>query len=122
VRDYGEGNRILSDEVAYYNDARVHLETGEVPMRRWAEGLLADLGRLRPLPADVDLTDIFSLHLERTVGQDGTFPFLGQRWPLARALHRHRVQLRWRPEERFWVLHGGHKVGDFLLRGDALQP
>lgn len=66
--------------------------------------------------------EIFRLHLERTVGKDGTFPFLGQRWLLNRALHRRRVQLRWIPEERFWVWQGGHTVGDFLLSGDALQP
>ena len=41
--------------------------------------MTVDRGRLRLLPADVDLTDLFSLHLERTVGNDGTFPFLGQR-------------------------------------------
>ena len=58
----------------------------------------------RALQGEVDL---FSLHLERTVGKDGTFPFLGQRWPLDRMLHRHRVQLRWIPEERLWVLQGG---------------
>jgi hypothetical protein len=122
VREVTEGNRILADIVAYYNEERMHLETGEIPARRWQEAMAADLGQLRPLSADVDLTDIFSLHLERTVGKDGTFPFLGQRWSLGRALHQHRVQLRWLPEQRFWVLHGDRKVGDFLLSADQLQP
>jgi hypothetical protein len=58
--------------------------------------------------------EIFRLHLERTVGKDGTFPFLGQRWLLNRALHRRRVQRRWIPEERCWVWQGGHTVGDLL--------
>ena len=95
---------------------------GEIPTRRWEEATAAEQGRLRPLPEDADLRDFFSLHLEWTVGKDGTFPFLGQQWALNRALHRHRVQLRGMPEERLWVLQGGHKVGDFLLSGDALQP
>jgi transposase InsO family protein len=121
VREFGDANRILGDAVAYYNDARVHLETGEIPTRRWEEAIATAQDRLRPLPADVDVADLFSLHLERTVGKDGTFPFLGQRWPLDRMLHRHRVQLRWIPEERLWVLQGGRKVGDFVLDGNALQ-
>jgi transposase InsO family protein len=118
VQEFAEGNRIVAEAVAYYNAERVHLETGEIPTRRWEA---AEQGRMRPLPEDADLRDIFSLHLERTVGKDGTFPFLGQRWALNRALHRHRVQLRWIPEERLWVLQGGHNVGDFLLSGDALH-
>ena len=76
------------------DDARVHLETGEIPTRRWEEAIATARGRQGPLPADVNVADLFSLHLERTVGKDGTFPFLGQRWPLDRMLHHHRVQLR----------------------------
>jgi transposase InsO family protein len=100
VQEFAEGNRLVVEAVAYYNDERVHLETGEIPTRRWEEAVAAEQGRLRPLPDEADVREIFSLHLERTVGKDGTFPFLGQRWSLNRALHGHRVQLRWIPEER----------------------
>jgi hypothetical protein len=62
-----------------------------MPTRRWEAAMAAEQERLRPLPAELDLTDIFSLHLERTVRKDGTFPFLGQRWALNRVFHRHRV-------------------------------
>jgi hypothetical protein len=93
VREFTDGSRLLAEGIAYYNDERVHLETGEIPTRRWEAAMAAEHGRLRPPPADAD-----------------------------RTLHRHRVQLRWISEERFWVLQGSHKVGDFLLSGDALQP
>jgi hypothetical protein len=122
VQEFAAGNRTWAEAVAYYHAARVHLETGELPTRRWEEAIAAAQGRLRPLPGALDVMDISSLHLERTGGEDGTFPFVGQRWSLDRALHRHRVQLRWIPEERLWALQVSHQVGDFLLRGDALQP
>jgi hypothetical protein len=121
VRELAEGHRLLAEAVADYNDERVHVETGAMPRRRGEEAIAAEHGRLRPLPGELDWMEIFSLHLARPVGQEGTCPFVGQRWSLARALHRHRVQLRWIPEERLWVLQGGHKVGDFLRSGDALQ-
>ena len=41
---------------------------------------------------------------------------------LLSALHRLHVQLRWILEESLWVLQVGHKVGDSLLSGGALQP
>jgi hypothetical protein len=122
VQACAEGNRSLAEAVAYDNAERVHLETGESPTRRWEEAVAAAQGRLRPLPEGADWREIVRLHLERTVGTDGTFPCLGQRWALNRALHRHRVQRRWLPRERLWGLQGGHKVGDVLLSGDALRP
>jgi hypothetical protein len=61
--------------IAYYNDERVHLETGAIPTRRWEEAIAAEPGRLRPLPDEAEVREIFSLHLERTVGKDGTFPY-----------------------------------------------
>jgi hypothetical protein len=85
VQELAEGNRILAEAVAYDHEERVHLETGERPRRRWEEAIAAEQGRLRPLPGEADLREIFRLHLERTVGKDGTFPFLGQRWSLNRA-------------------------------------
>jgi hypothetical protein len=78
-QEFTTANQILSDKVAYYNDQRVHLETGEPPMQHWEQAVGAGQGRLRPIAEEYDLGDIFTLHLERTVGKDGTFPFLGQR-------------------------------------------
>jgi hypothetical protein len=97
VREVAEGNRLLAEAVAYYNDERVHLETGELPTRRREAAMVVEQGRLRPPPAEADRTDILRLHLERTVGKDGSFAFLGQRWAVDRTLHRHRVQRRWIP-------------------------
>jgi hypothetical protein len=121
VREFGDANRRLGDALAYDHDVRVHLQTGEIPTQCWDTAIAAYHGRLRPLPEETAVAGLLSLHLERTVGKDGTFPLQGQRWPLARALQRRRVQLRWVPEERLWVLQSGHKVGDFLWRADALQ-
>jgi hypothetical protein len=122
VQELAEGIRILTEVVAYDNEERVPLETGKIPIRRWEGGIAAEQGRLRFLPEEVDLREIFSLHLEPAVAKDGTLPFLGQRWSLDRALHGHGVQLRWIPEKRFRGLQAGQKRGTFCCVGDALQP
>lgn len=50
VQECAEGNRILAEAVAYSHEERVHLETGEIPTRRWEEAITAEHGRLRPCP------------------------------------------------------------------------
>jgi len=34
-----EAQKILNDLVGYYNEARVHNETGEIPDKRWQEAI-----------------------------------------------------------------------------------
>ena len=39
VRDCSEAQKILDDLVSYYNEQRIHEETGEIPAKRWQQAL-----------------------------------------------------------------------------------
>jgi len=80
VTAVGEATRILEDLVAFYNEERVHQETGEIPARRWDTALHQGKSYLRSLEPHHDLEVIFSLQEERTVKKDGTISFLGRLW------------------------------------------
>jgi hypothetical protein len=73
------GMAMISRGILFHHDASRH---GSLPALGGQPYVLLtqDDDSRRPLPDEVDLTDLYSLHLERTVGEDGTFPFLGGRW------------------------------------------
>jgi hypothetical protein len=73
VKDCREAQKILDDLVSYYNDQRVHEETGEIPLKRWEQAINHGKGKLRPLEPSVDL--------ERKARKDGSIMFMGKKWP-----------------------------------------
>jgi transposase InsO family protein len=81
VKDCREAQKILDDLVSYYNDQRVHEETGEIPLKRWEQAINHGKGKLRPLEPSVDLERVFSIHLERKARKDGSIMFMGKKWP-----------------------------------------
>ena len=80
LKDCREAQKILDDLVSYYNDQRVHEETGEIPLKRWEQAVNNGKGKLRPLEPSVDLERVFSIHLQRKARKDGTIMFMGKKW------------------------------------------
>lgn len=71
TKSLAEANRILVDEVAYYNEYHLHDETEETPNKRWARAVQEGRAYLRELPAHGKLDLIFGLHSLRRVDKCG---------------------------------------------------
>jgi hypothetical protein len=82
VKTVKEAMEILADLVWFYDNKRVHMETGEIPVNRWNRAIKEGRSQLRPIPEGINLDDIFSLHFQRTVYNDGTFKFQGKTYKL----------------------------------------
>ncbi len=79
VKDLSEAQKLLEELISYYNEKRIHDETGEIPAQRWQEAIRNGKGKLRALEPSMDLDQIFSIHLKRTVRKDGTVMFMGKK-------------------------------------------
>jgi hypothetical protein len=82
VKDGLEAQKILDDLVSYYNEQRIHEETGEIPLKRWEQAIHNGKGKLRPLEPPVDLERVFSIHLQRKARKDGSIMFMGNKWSI----------------------------------------
>lgn len=80
VKDCPDAQKILDDLIHYYNEQRVHGETGEIPLKRWQAAIENGKGKLKPLDTSVDLDMVFSIHLKRKTRKDGTIMFKGKKW------------------------------------------
>jgi hypothetical protein len=109
-----EAQKIVDEVCNYYNTERVHLETEEIPQKRWNEAIKAGKGRLRPLAPETNLDLVFSLHYPRTVKKDGTFSFLGNIYKL-KHLAGTKVTVALIPKQKILVLKDGQKVADFPI-------
>lgn len=114
VRDVVEAQKIVGEVSNFYNEQRVHLETEEVPQKRWDEALKAGKGKFRPLDPTMNLDLIFSLHYQRTVKKDGTFSFQGREYKL-RNLAGTRVTVGIIPGIKLLVIKDGQRAGEFPL-------
>lgn len=114
VRVCREAQKILDDLVSYYNEQRIHDETGEIPAKRWQEAIKDGKGKLRLLDASMDLDMIFSIHLKRTVRKDGTIMFIGKKWPTG-CTKETPVTVCLIPSVKFMVYKDGKKIGEFHL-------
>ncbi len=113
VKEISEAQKILDDLVSYYNEQRIHEETGEIPRKRWEAAIDRGKGKLRPLEPSLDLERIFSLHLQRKARKDGTIMFMGKKWPtgcpegtlLTICLIPNRKFMIYREEKKIWEYH-----------------
>lgn len=80
INDCSQAQKILEELISYYNDQRVHQETGEIPSQRWQQAITDGKGKLRPLDPSIDLDRVFSVHLKRKTRKDGTIMFMGSKW------------------------------------------
>lgn len=113
VKSLQEAQKIVDEVCEYYNKERVHFETGEIPVRRWEEGVRAGKSRLRPL-LKIDLDVVFSLHYPRKVKKDGTFSFQGRQYRL-KQLAGDSITIAFMPGQKIMVLKNGQRVAEFLI-------
>ncbi len=91
------GNKILDDEVAYYNSRHIHAEIKETPDQRWNRAMKEGRCYLRPLPEKAPMDVIFGIHYERTLSKAGTFQFGGRPWTIPHAPRYGKVTVVLRP-------------------------
>jgi hypothetical protein len=109
-----DAQAILDDLVGYYNDCREHLETGEIPSRRWERAILEGRGKLRPFDGTLDLDEIFSLHETRHVRKDGTITLKGKEYKVGR-FPGEEVTVCLIPNVKIMVYKGKDKLGEYHL-------
>lgn len=114
VRDCVEAQKILDDLVSYYNEQRIHDETGEIPAKRWQEAINNGKGKLRPLEPSIDLERVFSVHLQRKARKDGTIMFMGRKW-FIQYPEGTPVTVCLLPSQKFMIYKDGKKLWEFHL-------
>jgi transposase InsO family protein len=113
VKDYSEAQKILDELIHYYNEQRIHEETGQIPTRRWQEAIDNGKGKLKPLDPSIDLDRIFSIHLQRKVRKDGTIMFMGKKWltgcpegtPITLCLIPNMKFMIYKEDKKLWEFH-----------------
>ncbi|MCB4757053.1 MAG: hypothetical protein LHV69_08535 [Elusimicrobia bacterium] len=123
------GNKILDDEVAYYNERHIHAEIKETPQQRWDRALKEGRCYLRPLPDKAPLDVIFGLHYERVLSKCGTFQFCGRTWTVSKAPRYGKVTVVLRPptslrkpHTELIVLYKGGSQTFTIPRSQTLKP
>jgi hypothetical protein len=79
------GNKILDDEIAYYNERHIHDEIQETPQQRWDRALKEGRCYLRPIPEKAPMDIVFGIHYERTLNKCREFQFGGRLWKISNA-------------------------------------
>jgi hypothetical protein len=122
VKNLTQANKILDEQVAYFNEHHVHEETGERPNHRWKKAEEEGRSSLRPIPPKIPLDIVFALHYKRHFKKDGTVWFAGQRWAVPKAPRWAEATLVLRPptSERqphteLFVLHNGSTLRHIVL-------
>jgi hypothetical protein len=82
IKNLTAANKLLDEQVAYFNDCHVHAETKETPNQRWKRALQEGRCHLRDLPPKLQLDLIFGLHYDRKLKKDGSFVFVGNRFEI----------------------------------------
>ncbi len=114
ITDCSQAQKILDELVAFYNEQRVHEETGQIPVQRWQNALENGKAKLKPLDPSVDLDYVFSIHLKRVVRKDGTLMFMGKKWPTDRPQNTP-ITLCFIPNLKFMLYKEGQKLWEFHL-------
>lgn len=114
VRDIQEAQKIVDEVSNLYNEQRVHLETEQVPQKRWDEAIKGGKGKLRPLDPRINLDLVFLLHYERSVKKSRMFSFRGKEYNL-RHLPGMRVTMGFIPGQKLLVIKDGQRMAEFPL-------
>jgi len=114
VKTIIEAQLELNELVQYYNDCRVHEETGEIPSKRWEKAEREGKAKLKKLDPKINLDRIFSLHYERRIKKDGTLLFRGKEYKVGR-YPGDRVTVCFIPDKKLMVYKGENKICEFHL-------
>lgn len=122
------GNKMLDDEIAYYNERHIHDEIQETPQQRWDRALKEGRCYLRPLPEKAPMDVIFGIHYERTLNKCREFKFGGRVWKIPNAPGYGKVTVVLRPPTsnckpltELIVLYKGGSQTFTLGRSEALK-
>lgn len=117
-----QANKILQEEIAYYNHYHIHAETQETPEKRWQKALEEKRSILKPIPKQLNLDLIFALHYPRAVKGDGTISFAGKFWKVHNGPRHQKVTVVLKPPTsarkpytEIFVLHKGSTLAHFVL-------
>lgn len=117
-----EANRLLREQVDFFNEYHVHDETKERPNHRWNRALEEGRSYLKSIPEKTPLDLHFGLHYTRHVKKDGRISFGGHWWDIPNAprfgfvtvVMRPPTSAR-RPHTELFVLHKGSTLAHFIL-------
>lgn len=122
ITNLTQANKILQEEIAFYNERYIHAETQEIPEKRWQRALQEGRSFLQAIPARLSLDIVFALHYPRVVKSDGTISFAGRLWPIPKAPRYCTVTVVLRPpasprrpHTEISVLHKGSTLAHFVL-------
>lgn len=108
-------NDYLQKWILWYNTKRPHFTTGLTPLQRMSNSVC------RPLPAELNLDDVFCFKQGRTVKLDNTFAFGNKTYQITNftlksTWARIKVQLHILPDKCIRVFYQGQFIQKFLLR------
>jgi hypothetical protein len=116
-----QANKLLQEEIVFYNEEHIHAETEEIPEKRWRKAIEEGRSVLRPIPEKTPKDIIFALHYPRSVKGDGTVSFGGQFWKVPGAPRYGKVTVVLRPPishtpfTQIFVLYQGSTLAHFVL-------
>ena len=116
VKTVKEAMKILTDLVYFYDNKRTHMETGEIPVERWNRAIKEGRSKLRPIPENIDLDDIFSLHFQRTVYHDGTIKFQGKTYKLNQ-FPGNKITAAFVPGKKLMAFKDNQKIWQYYFSG-----
>jgi hypothetical protein len=103
VRGYHHANRLLLEQIDFYNHHRVCRTTGLTPNQAWEKAQQERRSRIQPCPPEALLDLHLALHVRRRLNADQTIDFLGKNYPVA-ASTKKSVTIVHHPNSCFWVL------------------
>lgn len=128
ITSLAQANKILQEEISYYNEYHIHAETHEIPNKRWQKAIQERRSFLKPIPSGISLDITFSLHYLRAVKGDGTVSFAGKFWKVPNAPRYGKVTVvlkpptsARRPHTEIFVLHQGSTLTHFVLPKTKIQ-
>jgi len=83
VRSYEHANRLLVEQIEFYNQHHVCRTTGMIPNRAWERAQQERRNHIQPCPVSALLDLHLALHLRRRLNADQTVDFLGKAYPVA---------------------------------------
>lgn len=123
------GNKMLDDEVAYYNERHLHAEIEETPQQRWDRAMREGRCYLRPLPEKAPMDVIWGIHYERSIDKCGVVQFAGRNWTVPNAPRYGKVTIVLRPptsnrkpHTELIVLYRGGSQTFTVPRSQPLKP
>lgn len=103
VRDYEHANRLLAEQIDFYNEHHVCRTTGQTPNQAWKRAQQEGRTQVQPCPPSALLDLHLALHLRRRLNADNTVDFLGKTYPVT-GCGKKTVTLVHHPKKCFWVI------------------